>query len=83
MTVISALMGTSSARSTRRPSSTVRPCPTPDSSGVCAPSPQADSPSVTVTVKVEPTPFSLSTEMLPFISSTMLLVMGMPRPVLP
>ena len=39
--------------------------------------------SVTVTVKVEPTPFSLSTAMLPFIISTMFLVMAMPSPVLP
>ena len=43
----------------------------------------SDSPSVTVTVKVVPLPFSLSTTMFPFISSTMLFVMGMPKPVLP
>ena len=36
-----------------------------------------------MTVKVVPAPFSLSTSICPFISSTILLVMGMPRPVLP
>ena len=36
-----------------------------------------------MTVKVVPLPFSLCTSMVPFISSTMLLVMGMPRPELP
>ena len=47
------------------------------------PSLVADSPSVTVTVKVVPTPFSLSTSIWPFMSSTMLLAIGMPSPVLP
>ena len=37
----------------------------------------------TVTVKVEPAPFSLSTVMLPFIISTIFFVIAIPSPVLP
>ena len=52
----------------------------PPSASACF---RSDSPRVTVTVKVLPFPFSLSTSMCPFISSTTLFVMDMPRPVLP
>ncbi len=40
-------------------------------------------PSVIVTSNTVPLPFSLSTSIWPFISSTMLFVIGMPSPVLP
>ena len=43
----------------------------------------SDSLSGTVTVNVVPSPFLLSTSICPFISSTRLFVIGMPRPVLP
>ena len=87
--MISALIDTSSASKTRRPiRSAVLAVKTLMSCSAGIPISLSslffsDSPNVIVTEKDVPFPFSLSTVIVPFISSTMLFVIDIPSPVLP